>query len=103
MNAHRRCGFTLLGLLLCLAIVAILATVAYPLYLDQLRAARRSQAKALLLVAANRQQHYYGAHTPSTYTADMQALGYAVGARAALGGWYQISVLSSEAAAQVIN
>jgi type IV pilus assembly protein PilE len=49
-------GFTLLEVMITVAIIGILAAVAYPAYLDQMRKARRAQAQATLLNIAARQQ-----------------------------------------------
>jgi len=51
-------GFTLIELMVAMAIVAILATIAYPLYLHQLVEARRSAAEAALMDIAQREQQY---------------------------------------------
>ncbi|NJC01261.1 type IV pilus assembly protein PilE [Xanthomonas sp. 3272] len=42
-------GFTLIELMIVVAVIAILAAVAYPSYQEQLRKARRGQAKADLV------------------------------------------------------
>lgn len=57
-----KAGFTLIELLITLAIIGILATIAYPVYTDQVRKARRTDAKSVLLQAANRQERYYTGH-----------------------------------------
>ena len=51
-------GFTLIELMVAMAIVAILATIAYPLYLHQLVEGRRSAAEATLMDIAQREQQY---------------------------------------------
>lgn len=51
-------GFTLIELMVAVAIVAILATIAYPLYLHQLVEGRRSAAEATLMDIAQREEQY---------------------------------------------
>ena len=52
-------GHTLADLLVALAIVALLATVAVPSYRAQLERARRSEARAALLAIAAAQEAHY--------------------------------------------
>lgn len=52
-------GFTLIELMIVLAIVAILATIAYPSYQEQVRKSRRADAQAVLTEAAQWMERYY--------------------------------------------
>jgi len=54
----RRGGFTLIELMVSLAVVAVLAAVAYPAYQDHMRKGRRAAAQAFLIDTASRQQQY---------------------------------------------
>ncbi|MEY6434224.1 type IV pilin protein [Thioalkalicoccus limnaeus] len=52
-------GFTLLELMIVVAIVGILAAIAYPSYQDHIRKARRADAQAALLELAQFMERHY--------------------------------------------
>jgi type IV pilus assembly protein PilE len=57
--APRPRGFTLIELLIVVAIIAILAAIAYPSYVDHVRKARVTDAKGVLLEAAQWMEREY--------------------------------------------
>lgn len=64
-------GFTLIEMLVVVAIVAILAAIVYPSYQNQLRKAHRADAQSAMMDLANREQQYL-----------LDARSYAVGSTA---------------------
>ena len=54
----KQSGFTIIELLIIVAIIGILVAIAYPSYLDHMRKARRSSAQGLMLDASNRETQY---------------------------------------------
>lgn len=60
LSTHRRHrGFTLVELMVTIAIVGILASIAYPAYRAQVLRAQRTDATAALLRVAAAQERYY--------------------------------------------
>lgn len=84
---RQRRGFTLVELMIAVAVVAILAAVGYPSFLSQIRKARRADA---IDIASGVQQlqERYRANNP-TYAASIAALGLASGLSAR--GYYTVS------------
>jgi type IV pilus assembly protein PilE len=73
-----RHGFTLIELMVAIAIIGILAAIAYPSYLNQVQKARRTSAKTALLDLASREAKYYSTNNAYiTTSAMMTNLGYA--------------------------
>jgi type IV pilus assembly protein PilE len=55
---QKTAGFTLIELMIVVAVVGILAAVAYPAYTDQIRKGARRAAQAQMLELASRQQQF---------------------------------------------
>jgi len=70
------CGFSLLELLIVLAIIGILASVAYPMYTHAIAKTRRTEAKIALLHLANRMEIYYLENNNSYAGASLANLGF---------------------------
>ncbi len=52
-------GFTLIELMIVVAIIGILATIAYPSYQDSVKKSRRADAKSALMGFVNAMERYY--------------------------------------------
>jgi type IV pilus assembly protein PilE len=94
--ANTPAGFTLIELMVTVAVVAILASLASAAYTSQIRKSRRTEARTALLDLAAREERY--SSTNSSYTDSTANLGYTGTFPQSVGnGYYQISVCVSAA------
>ena len=56
---HSNTGFTLIEVMITVAIIGILAAVAYPSYTEQIRKGKRTECRSGLLQSIQQQERYY--------------------------------------------
>lgn len=73
-------GVTLVELMIVVAVISILAAIAYPAYSENVLKGKRGSAKARMTEVAQRLQVYYSEHGSSaTYTTTLTDLNYPAG------------------------
>ncbi len=92
-------GFSLLELMVTLAIAAILAAIAYPSYQDSLRKGRRADGHTALVDIAARQEQYFLDN--KTYASTMTALGFSANPANSPEEFYQIRVKAAAASCPI--
>jgi len=88
-HGHRVAGFTLIEVMITVAIIGILAAVALPSYQSYLQKSRRTEARAILMDAASKQEQYI--LNFRSYTTSMTALGYAASPAISETGIYSVA------------
>lgn len=98
MRAPGSAGFTLIEILITIVIVAILAGIGYPIYMNYVRNSRRTAAVTALQRAATAEEKYYATH--NAYASSLTSLNYesnSVKVPSADQYWYTMSAsLDSE-------
>jgi len=77
LNKAQR-GFTLIELMITVAVVAILARVAYPSFVEQMRKGRRTAAQAQMMDIANREQQFLMANRAYASKTALESSGYSL-------------------------
>lgn len=84
-------GFSLIELLIVVAVVGILAAIAYPSYVDAITQSRRADAKTTLLDIAQRIERFYSEnHSYANVAASVGGT-----PQASPDGWYSITITST--------
>lgn len=78
MSIKKQKGFTLIELMIVVALIGILASIAYPSYQSSVTNARRSDGMSTLLNIMSAQERNFTMN--NAYTTDMSSLGFAVDA-----------------------
>lgn len=87
INPQSSRGFTLLELMIAVAIVAILATVAYPSYAEYVAKSRRTTTVGLLQQAQQWMERFY----TENYRYDQNSAGTAVTDASQFPSWFSVS------------
>lgn len=93
-------GFTLIELVITVAIVAILAGIAYPSFMDSIRKSRRAEAQAVLLEMQVRQEKWRANN--NTYNGTATAVG-APAAGSGIAAYYTFTVSGAGATAYSLS
>ncbi|WP_418117501.1 type IV pilin protein [Variovorax sp. 350MFTsu5.1] len=102
MNQHsqarrRSSGFTLIEVMITVAIVAILASIALPSYQQYIIRSKRSAAQAQMMDIANRQQQYLIANRVYADKAALTASGYSLPSEVSANYSYDVTLSTSGA------
>jgi type IV pilus assembly protein PilE len=91
LASTREAGFTLVELMITVAIVSIIATIAATSYTSQVQQSRRTDARSALLDIAGREEKLFS--TANAYSAAATDLGYTGAFPMTVGsGYYQVTV-----------
>ena len=95
-------GFSLIELMIVIAIIGLLTAVAIPSYKSYMLQTRRSDAIIFLQEAAGEQYRFFSEN--NRYATDMTELGYSAGATAeSKEGYYTVSIANPSATSYVMS
>ncbi|MFK5947927.1 MAG: type IV pilin protein [Methylococcales bacterium] len=89
-------GFTLIELMITVAIVGVIVAIAIPSYSNYVMKARRADGISMLLRVAAQQERY--SYDENTFAANLSTLGYSANTVSSAENYYNISVAAVPAA-----
>ena len=95
---RQRRGFTLIELMIVVAVIAILVSIAYPSYHEYVIRTHRTEGKALLAEVSGRLERCFTRHSAYTH-ADCVAAATATSE----GGWYRVTANPVSASAYTLR
>lgn len=108
-TSSRDCGFTLIEILITVAIVGILASIAYPSYQENVNAGRRTDAMNSLLQLQMAQEKWRANHTSytsilgGTNCGTLTATGLCWASTNSAEGFYTLSITASNATSYTLK
>lgn len=90
-------GFSLIELMIAVAIAAIIAAIAYPNYMQYVRKSRRAAATTAMYKIQLKQEKYRANH--ASYTDDLSDLGM----QGAGGDYYTVTIANADASSYTIT
>jgi len=99
---RKQSGFTLIELMLVVAVIAILAAVAFPSYQEQVRKSKRTEVQAELIDIASRLQQYkstnFNYKVNTTTAIDLTKVGFSSTTPLSQNGLYTLNLSFNTAA-----
>ncbi|WP_456379500.1 type IV pilin protein [Thiolapillus sp.] len=95
MIAKNKNGFTLIELMIVVAVVGILAAIAYPSYTDSVRKAHRADGKGALMEAAQRME--------TIYARDASYANATLASPSSPEGYFTIAITSQDASSYTLQ
>lgn len=92
MNMTKHRGFTLIELMITVAVIGILAAVAFPSYVQYIVRGNRSAAQAQMMDIANRQQQFLLANRAYASKTTLESSGYALPSAVSAKYGYDVTV-----------
>ncbi|MFT5533737.1 MAG: type IV pilus assembly protein PilE [Burkholderiaceae bacterium] len=91
MTRPTRNGFTLIEMMVTLAVIAILTAIAYPSYVEQVNKSRRAEGKSAILQTAALQERFYTLNNSYSTTLVASSTNYTIKVTTAASDAYTIT------------
>ena len=98
IHMQKQRGFTLIELMITVAIVGILAAIAYPSYVKYVQKSNRSEGLAMLADGSARMERFYAQNNSYAVT-DLTSIGFASATTNSPTGKYSLSLVGGSATA----